>query len=420
MENVVIASGVRTPIGRYGGALRDIPVYKFTGLVLNEAVKRAKIEPAWVDDVIMGQSYQNGECANGARMALLEAGWPHEVPGVTMDRRCCSGLDAIFFGVMKIQTGNADIIVAGGMESMSQTELYIPGDIRWGLGGKIHEKWGFMPKGHGTLSMWGIPLYDRIQRGRVMSQPIDRFGELNSMMTWAETAAKKEQISRQEADEWAVRSHHKAIAAMDSGKLMEEIVPVPIPKRKGEPSIFGTDETPRRDTTLEKLAKLSPVYPDGVCTAGNSSTENDGAAVVVLMTETKAKELGLEPMAYFRSCAIAGTDPTLTYPAVPASVNKALEKIGVTIDQVDLIEVQEAFAVQALADARMMGIKQEDLDKKINVNGSGISLGHPIAATGAMRLVTLVHEMKRRGCRYGLETICGGGGQGICAVVEAK
>ena len=420
MENVVIASGVRTPIGRYGGALRDIPVYKFTGLVLNEAVKRAKIEPAWVDDVIMGQSYQNGECANGARMALLEAGWPHEVPGVTMDRRCCSGLDSIFFGVMKIQTGNADIIVAGGMESMSQAELYIPGDIRWGLGGKIHEKWGFMPKGHGTLSMWGIPLYDRIQRGRVMSQPIDRFGELNSMMTWAETAAKKEQISRQEADEWAVRSHHKAIAAMDSGKLMEEIAPVPIPKRKGEPSIFDTDETPRRDTTLEKLAKLSPVYPDGVCTAGNSSTENDGAAVVVLMTETKAKELGLEPMAYFRSCAIAGTDPTLTYPAVPASVNKALKKIGVTIDQVDLIEVQEAFAVQALADSRMMGIKEEDFDKKINVNGSGISLGHPIAATGAMRLVTLVHEMKRRGCRYGLETICGGGGQGICAVVEAK
>ncbi len=420
MENVVIASGVRTPIGRYGGALRDVPVYKFTSLVLNEAVKRAKIEPAWVDDVIMGQSYQNGECANGARMALLEAGWPHEVPGVTMDRRCCSGLDSIFFGVMKIQTGNADIIVAGGMESMSQAELYIPGDIRWGLGGKIHEKWGFMPKGHGALSMWGIPLYDRIQRGRVMSQPIDRFGELNSMMTWAETAAKKEQISRQEADEWAVRSHHKAIAAMDSGKLMEEIVPVPVPKRKGEPSIFDTDETPRRDTTLEKLAKLSPVYPDGVCTAGNSSTENDGAAVVVLMTETKAKELGLEPMAYFRSCAIAGTDPTLTYPAVPASVNKALKKIGVTIDQVDLIEVQEAFAVQALADARMMGIKQEDLDKKINVNGSGISLGHPIAATGAMRLVTLIHEMKRRGCRYGLETICGGGGQGICAVVEAR
>jgi len=420
VRDVVIVSGARSPIGRYGGMLRDIPVYKFTSLVLNEAVKRAQIEPALVDDVIMGQSYQNGECANGARMALLEAGWPHEVPGVTLDRRCCSGLDAIFFGVMKIQTDNADIIVAGGMDSMSQAELYLPGNIKWGLGGKRDEKWGFMPKGHGALPMWGIPLYDRIQRARVMSQPIERFGELNSMMTWAETAAKTEKVSRQEADEWALRSQQKAVAAIDSGRFSEEIVPVQIPQRKGEPSIFDADETPRRDTTLEKLAKLPPVYPDGVCTAGNSSTENDGAAAVVLMSETKAKEVGVEPTAYFRSCAIAGSDPTLTYPAVPASVDRALKKIGITIDQVDLIEIQEAFAVQALADARMMGIRQEDLDTKINVNGSGISLGHPIAATGAMRLVTLIHEMKRRGSRYGLETICGGGGQGICAVVEAK
>ncbi|MFB0521121.1 MAG: acetyl-CoA C-acyltransferase [Desulfatiglandales bacterium] len=419
MKNVVIVSGVRTPIGRYGGSLRDIPVYKFTSLALNEAVKRAEIEPSWVDDVITGQSYQNGECANGARMALLEAGWPPEVPGVTLDRRCCSGLDAVFFGVMKIQTGNADIIVAGGMDSMSQAELYIPGDIKWGLGGTMDEKWGFMPKGHGALSMWGIPLYDRIQRARVMSQPIERFGELNSMMSWAETAAKNEHISRQEADEWALRSHQNSIAAIDSGKFSEEIVPVPIPQRKGELLIFDTDETPRRDTTLEKLAKLSPVYPDGVCTAGNSSTENDGAAVVVLMTETKASELGLKPMGHFRSCSIAGTNPALTYPAVPASVDKALKKAGVTIDQMDLIEMQEAFAVQALADARMIGIRQEDFDKKINVNGSGISLGHPIAATGAMRLVTLLHEMRRRGSWYGLVTICGGGGQGICAIVEA-
>jgi len=418
VNNVVIVSGVRTPIARYGGSLKDLPVYKFTSLVLNDAVKRAKIEPYSVDDVIMGQSYQNGECANGARMALLEAGWPHEVPGVTLDRRCCSGLDAIFFGVMKIQTDNADIIVAGGMDSMSQAELYIPGEIKWGLGGKRDEKWGFMPKGHGALSMWGIPLFDRIQRARVMSQPIERFGELNSMMTWAEKAAKEEKISRQEADEWAVRSHQKATAAIDSGRFREEIVPIPIPQRKGEPTIFDTDETPRRDTTLEKLAKLPPVYPDGVCTAGNSSTENDGAAVVVLMSETKAKEFGVEPMAYFRSCAIAGSDPTLTYPAIPDSVSKALRKVDITIDQVDLIEIQEAFAVQALADARMMEIKREEYDKKINVNGSGISLGHPIAATGAMRLVTLLHEMKRRSSRFGLETICGGGGLGIAAILE--
>ncbi len=163
MKNVVIVSGARTPIGRYGGSLQNIPVYKFTSLVLNEVLKRATIEPSLVDDVIMGQSYQNGECANGARMALLEAGWPHEIPGVTLDRRCCSGLDAIFFGVIKIQTGNADIIVAGGMDSMSQAELYLPGDIKWGVGGRIDQKWGFMPKGHGSLSMWEIPLYDRIE-----------------------------------------------------------------------------------------------------------------------------------------------------------------------------------------------------------------------------------------------------------------
>ena len=418
MENVVIASGVRTPIGAYGGTLKDLHVTKYTGLALNEAIKRAKVEPSQVDDVIMGQAYQNGECANGARMALLEAGWPEGVPGVTLDRRCCSGLDAVFFGVMKIQTGNADIIAAGGMESMSQAELYLPGEFKWGLGGKMDRKWGFMPRGHGAMSMWGLPFFDRIQRARVMSQPIERYGELNSMMAWAETAAKNEKVTRQEADEWAFRSHQKAIAAIDTGKISEEIVPVPVPRREGDPEIFNVDETPRRETTPEKLAKLKPLYPDGVCTAGNSSTENDGASVLVLMSESKANELGLQPMAYFRTCAVASTDPTLTYPAVPASVDKALERANITIDEVDLIEIQEAFAVQALADARLMGIRPDDFDKKVNVNGSGISLGHPIAATGAMRMVTLLHEMKRRGVRYGLETICGGGGQGICAIVE--
>ena len=190
-------------------------------------------------------------------------------------------------------------------------------------------------------------------------------------------------------------------------------------QQKGETIIFETDETPRREATYEKLAMLRPVYPDGVCTAGNSSSENDGAAAVVLMSEKQAKKLGIKPMAIFRSCAVAGTDPTLTYPAVPASVNRAFEKTDITMGQVELIEIQEAFAVQALADARLMGIPPDDFDKKINVNGSGISLGHPIAATGAMRMVTLLHEMKRRGSRYGLETICGGGGQGICAIFES-
>ena len=419
MENVVIVSGVRTPIGAYGGSLCNIHVADIAAVVLNEVVKKAGIEPGQVDDVIMGQSYQNGECANGARMALLAAGWPENVPGVTLDRRCCSGLDAIFFGVMKIQTGNADIVVAGGMDSMSQAELYLPGDIKWGLGGKTEKKWGFMPRGHGAMSMWGVPLFDRIQRARVMSQPIDRYGELSSMMEWAETAAKKEGVKREEADFWAYRSHQRAVAAWDNGKFKEEVVGIPIPQRKGDPVLFEKDETPRPDTNLEKLAKLRPVYSDGVCTAGNSSSENDGAGAIVLMSENKAKVLGLKPMAVFRSCAVAGTDPTLTYPAVPDSVNKALDKAGIKINQVELIEIQEAFAVQALADAKMMGISGSDLDKKVNVNGSGISLGHPIAATGAMRLVTLLHEMQRTGAKYGLETICGGGGQGICAIVEA-
>lgn len=418
MKDVVIASGVRTPIGSYGGSLRDVPVYKLASLVLNQAAAKINLDPVQVDDVIMGHAYQNGECANGARMALLDAGWPDTVPGVVLDRRCCSGLDAVFFGVMKIQTGNADIIVAGGMESMSQAEMYIPGHIKWGLGGKKDPKWGFMPRGHGAMSMWGIPFFDRIQRARVMSQPIDRYGELNSMMVWAETAAKEEGITRQEADEWAVRSQKRAAEAWEAGKFKDEVVPVPVAQKKGEPALFDKDETPRPGTTLEKLAKLPTVYPDGVCTAGNSSSENDGAAALVLMSADKAKEMGITPMAYFRSCAVAGSDPTLTYPAVPASVKKALDKAGIGIDQVDLIEVQEAFAVQALADARLMGLKNEEIEAKVNINGSGISLGHPIAATGVMRMVTLLHEMKRQNSRYGLETICGGGGLGICAVVE--
>ena len=421
MENVVIVGFARTPIGGYGGSLKNIPVYHLGGLVLKEAAKRANVEPHMVEDVIMGTAYQNGECANGARMAVLDAGWPDTVPGVVLDRRCCSGVESIFYGALKIQTGNADIVIAGGMDSMSQGELYIPGDIKWGLGGKKHEKYGFMPRGHGALAMWGIPLYDRIQRARVMSQPIERYGELSSMISWAEAAAKKENITREEADRWACRSHQKAIAAQDAGKFAEEIVPVPIGKGKGgETILFAADEGPRRDTTLERLAKLRPVYPDGVCTAGNSSSENDGAAVIVLASERRAKELGVTPLAYFRSCAVAATDPTLTYPAVPSSVRKALQKAGINIDQVDLIEIQEAFAVQALADARLSGIKDEEMDVRVNVNGSGISLGHPLGATGTMRLITLINEMKRRNSRFGLETICGGGGQGICIIVERK
>jgi len=215
-----------------------------------------------------------------------------------------------------------------------------------------------------------------------------------------------------------LQSHKKAIAAQDSGKFADEIVAVPVHGKKGADLIFDTDEGPRRDASMEKLARLRTVYEDGVCTAGNSSSENDGAAAVVLASEKMAEKLGVEPMASFISCGIAATDPTLTYPAVPAAVDKALKKAGISIEQVGLIEIQEAFAVQALADAKMTGIGDEEMVTKVNVNGSGISLGHPIGATGTMRLATLLHEMKRRNVRYGLETICGGGGQGICMIVE--
>ena len=419
MRKVVIVGAVRSPIGAYTGSLRDVPAYELGALVLNEALRRADIPPDMVDDVIMGQSYQNGESVNIARMALLAANWPMHVPGITLDRRCCSGLDAVCFGAMKIQSDCADIVVAGGVESMSRAEFYVPGEfVKWGMGGFRDPKWGLMPKGHGALPMWGIPFFDRIQRARVMSQPIERFGELNSMMTWAEAAASQEGISREAADRWAKRSHEKAIAALDTGKFREELVAVTIPQKKGAPVVIDADETPRRDTTLERLGRLQTVYPDGICTAGNSSTENDGAAAVVLMTAEKANQLGITPLATIISFAVAAADPTLTYPAVPAAVDKALAKAGLTVQDMDLIEIQEAFAAQVLADAKLMGLDEATCEAKVNVNGSGISLGHPIAATGTMRLVTLLYEMRRRRARYGLETICGGGGQGIAAVVE--
>jgi len=418
MEQVVIVSGVRTPIGAYLGKLRDIPASELGAQVLNAAVKRVGVDPAQVDEVILGQSYQNGESVNVARMALLTADWPVQVPGITLDRRCLSGLDSVGFAAAKIMSGMAEIVVAGGVESMSRAEFYIPGEfIKWGVGGKVDPKWGVMPRGHGAMSMWGMPIYDRISRARVMSQPIERFGELNSMMSWAEAAAKNEGISREAADAWACRSHAKACAAIAAGKFDGEIVPLQIPQAKGDPLIIDKDESPRPDTSLEKLARLRTVYPDGICTAGNSSTENDGAAALVMMSASKARELNLTPLARLEAFAVAADDPTLTYLAVPAAVNKALGQIGKTVADMELIEIQEAFAAQTLADAKLMGLSVAECEARVNVNGSGISLGHPIAATGSMRLVTLLNEMQRRDARYGLETICGGGGQGIAAVV---
>jgi acetyl-CoA C-acetyltransferase len=411
VSKVVITSAVRSAIGNFGGALRTIPAYDLAAPILNETVKRSGLEPKDVNAVIMAQNYQSGEYVNISRMSLLKAGWPVEVVGFTIDRRCPGGLDAITFATMMIQTGNADIMVAGGVESMSTTELYLKGDIRWQLGGT-----GDMPKGHGSLSNWSLPLYDRMMRGRVMSQPEERFGILQSMMTWAETAAKEHGLTRTEVDQWALASNLRACAAMDNGNFKQEIVPIPVPQGKGEPVMFSVDERPRRDTTLESLGKLRPVQ-GGVCTAGNSSGENDGAAACVLMSEEKARSIGLKPLASVKGFAYSGADPRTAWKSVTSAVNLALQKTGLTLDKIDLIEIHEAFSAQVLANFKELGISEKDRER-VNVNGSCVALGHPLGATGARILTTLINEMHRRDARTGMIAICGGGGMGICGIFE--
>ncbi len=415
MDEVVIIGGVRTPIGKYMGALKDVEAYDLAALVIDQVVAKAGISPDAVDEVIMGQSYQSGEYVNIARMALLKAGWPEKIPGVTLDRRCCTGLDVVRFAASLVRSGEAEVVVAGGVESMSNGEFYLPGRMKWGIGGSKG-----MPRGHGDMSIWGLPLYDRIQRARVMSQPEERYGILPSMMAWAETGASEEGVTREECDQWAVNSHKKACAAMEKNIFDDEMVPVsiPDPRGKSDPVVVTQDESPRPGTTIENLQRLKPVM-GGVCTAGNSSTENDGAAAVIVTSAKKADEMGIAPMAVFKACAVAGEDPQRAYKTVPAAVNKVLERTRLSLEEMDLIEIQEAFAAQVLADLKEMNVDTSLYDR-INVNGSGISLGHPIACTGTRVLVTLLHEMKRRNARYGLETICGGGGLGIAAVLERK
>jgi acetyl-CoA C-acetyltransferase len=410
-REAVIVSAVRTPVGRYLGALKAVEAYDLAALVLDAVIERSGLAADAVDEVVLGQSYQNGEYVNLARMGLLKAGWPETIPGITLDRRCCTGLDVVRYAGAMIQSGMAEVVVAGGVESMSNAEFYLPGAIKWGIGGQKG-----MSRGHGDLSIWGLRFYDRIQRARVMSQPEARYGVLPSMMSWAETAATEEAISREACDAWALASHRKAGAAMDAGKFDDEIVPVRVAQAKGEPVLFSRDENPRPDTSLEKLARLKPVL-GGVCTAGNASTENDGAAVVLMMSADRAARLGLTPLATLRACTVVGDDPRYTYRSVPTAAEAVLKAVGVTLAQMDLIEIQEAFAAQVLADLKQMGLTPDDY-QRINVNGSGISLGHPIACTGTRVLVTLLHEMQRRDARYGLECICGGGGLGIAAVLE--
>lgn len=419
MEDVAIVSAVRTPIGNYMGTLRDVPAYTLVATVLNEVAKRANLNPEQVDDVIFGQCYQSGEYVNIARRGLLDAGWPDAIPGITIDRRCTSGADAVCFGAMEIMTGVSDIVAAGGVESMSTAEFYIPGGLKWGIGRQGGIKEADSPRGHGSLGIFGITLYDRIQRSRPMHQPESRYGIIRSNMEWAENSAKEHNLTRERADKWALRSHQRACAAQEAGKFKEQIVPVSVPQQRGDPVVVDTDEGPRSDTSLEALARLRPAL-GGICTPGNSATENDAAAAFVLASAPKVKELGVEPLAWVKSFAFGGANPLTTWKASPVAVEKALKKAGLTTNDIDLFEVQEAFAIQVLSDLIELNIPEGDWDKKVNVNGSGISLGHPLGATLALRLVNLLYEMRRQNARYGLVTTPGAGGIGLGLIVERR
>jgi acetyl-CoA C-acetyltransferase len=416
MERIAVVSAVRTPIGGYLGSLRDIPAYDMVAIILNEVIKRADVKPEEVEDVIFGQCYQSGEYVNVARRGLLQAGWPVTVPGITLDRRCTSGLDALVIGAMQIQTGISNIVVAGGVETMSSAEFYIPGNIKWGIGRGSGISFPDAPRGHGSLKMFGIPIYDRIQRSRPMHQPSERFGEIVSNMAWAENVAKEIGLTREECDRWALRSHQRAVAAQQSGRFKDYIVPIAVPQEKGDPKIVDKDEGPRPDTSFEALSKLRPVL-GGVCTAGNSSQENDAAAGYVLMSESTAKARGIEPIAYLKAWAKAADDPRNPPRAGTTAFKMVLEKAGLTVDKIDLFEIQEAFAAQCLYNIKTLGIPEELWDR-INVNGSGISLGHPLGATLALRVTALVHEMKKRSVKYGMVGTPGAGGIAVVAIFE--
>jgi acetyl-CoA C-acetyltransferase len=393
-DDVVIVSAVRTPIGRFGGTLRDISPVELARVVILEAIARAGIEPGQVDEVVMGHNFASGEAPNVARQAALEAGFPVETPAHGVERQCGSGLQAICDAMMQIQTGVADIVVAGGVESMSNLEYYVS-DVRWG------------PK-MGTLQF-----RDRWLRANETCSSY-KFGAIPTMIDTAANVAVKLDISREDQDAFAYRSQQNAAAAITAGRFAEEIVPMPVPGKRGAVTHFDTDEHPRPETTMESLASLKPVAP-GHITAGNSSGMNDGAAACVVMSARRAADLGLEPLASIRAWTVAGVHPAYMGLGPVPAVTKLLQKTGLTFADIDLLELNEAFAAQALGCLRELGVTDYT---NVNVNGSGIALGHPIGCTGARLMTTLLHEMRRRGARYGIETLCIGGGQGMAALVE--
>ncbi|MEQ6359933.1 acetyl-CoA C-acetyltransferase [Thermoanaerobacter thermohydrosulfuricus] len=391
MREAVIVSGARTAIGKFGGSLAGIPVVDLGAIVVKEALKRANIAPEQVDEVLMGNVIQAGLGQNPARQSAVKAGIPVEATAVTINMVCGSGLRTVTMAAQAIMTGDAEIVVAGGMENMSRAP-YLLNEARFGYR---------MNDGKIVDSM----VYDGLT---------DVFNQYLMGIT-AENVAERYEITREEQDEFALRSQKLAEAAITSGRFNDEIVPVLIPQKKGDPIEFKTDEHYRPGTTLEALSKLKPAFkPNGTVTAGNASGINDGAAAVVVMSKDKAKELGITPLATIKSYAYAGVDPSVMGLGPIYSTRKALDKAGLKIEDIDLIEANEAFAAQALAVAKELKFNMN----KVNVNGGAIALGHPIGASGARILVTLLYEMKKRGSHLGLATLCIGGGMGISMIIE--
>lgn len=390
MRNVVIVAACRTPIGTIGGQFKSITSLDLSIPVMQNLVKRAGINPEIIDDVIWGCNYQRTYKENNlARVAAVKAGLPVTVPGITIHRNCTSSMSSIQMGYYQIKAGEAECIMAGGADSMS-TAPHMVFDARYG------KKYGHMEM---RDSMW---------------DSLTNLGVGPAMGITAENVAEEYNVTREEMDAYALRSQQRAVAAIDAGKFKDEIIPITIHGKKGD-TTYDTDEYPRRDSSLEKLAKLKPTFKeDGKVTAGNASGMNDAASGVLLMDEEKAKELGVPIMARIVSVATTGVRPEVMGIGPISASQKALAKAGMTIDDIDLFEINEAFASQCIACAKTLGIDEE----KLNVNGSGISLGHPVGATGSRLVVTLMYELKRRGGKYGLASLCAGGGMGTTVIIE--
>ncbi len=400
MTETVVCEPLRSAVGRFGGALRDVPAADLATAVVQGLLERTHLPPDEVDDVILGHCYPTSEAPAIGRVVALDAGLPIDVPGMQVDRRCGSGLQAVVNAVMQVSTGASGLVLAGGVESMSRVPFYT-NEMRWGA------------------RQGSVTMHDPLTRGRTTPGG-KRYPVEGGMLETAENLRREYGIPRAEQDAFALRSHERAVAAQRNGVFADEIVPVTVPGRKGD-VVVDTDEHPRADTSLESLAALRPVLsrqdPDSTVTAGNSSGQNDGAAVCIVTTRDNAERLGLRPLARLVSWGVAGVHPArMGIGPVPATA-AALKRAGLTLADVDLIELNEAFAAQVLAVIREWGLGERDLER-LNVHGSGISLGHPVGATGGRILATMLREMDRREARYGLETMCIGGGQGIAAVFE--